>query len=255
MIIVCQECSCRLQVDDERVSAHAVTQCPKCKSEINLGTVNPASEKSAFALGGSPATDLKRFEHKNPAPPFDAHTEAVRNESASSDIDKFMQMMNVFLGQRAAHETVEPGERPPWKKRKALVCSPSDSRDKIARLLTQGGYQAFVALDTKQAVERMRENQLDIVLLDPQFDSSEQGAAFVMREVNVLRPNQRRRLFFVLLSPSLRTMDSHGAFLNNVNAIINLKEVDDLAKILDHALRDYNELYKDFNAALQVTAI
>jgi len=74
----------------------------------------------------------------------------------------------------------------------------------IVDALAQEGYQVFVAVDTKQAVERMREDHLDVVLLDPQFDQAEQGGAFVVREVNVLRPAQRRRLFFVMLSPSLR---------------------------------------------------
>ena len=49
----------------------------------------------------------------------------------------------------------------------------------------------------------MRENRLDVVLLDQDFDAAEQGAAFVTREVTILRPAQRRRLFFVLLSPVL----------------------------------------------------
>jgi hypothetical protein len=101
----------------------------------------------------------------------------------------------------------------------------------------------------------MRENQMDVVLLDPQFDLVEQGAAFVMREVNVLRPAQRRRLFFVLLSPSLRTMDAHSAFLSNVNATVNLQDLDDLPKFLDSGLRAFNELYKDLNGVLKLTAL
>ena len=66
----------------------------------------------------------------------------------------------------------------------------------------------------------MRENRLDVVVLDQDFDPIEQGAAFVTREVSVLRPAQRRRLFFMLLSPVLRTMESHAAFLHNVNAVV-----------------------------------
>ncbi|HET9787697.1 MAG TPA: hypothetical protein VFP47_11210, partial [Pyrinomonadaceae bacterium] len=98
-------------------------------------------------------------------------------------------------------------------------------------------------------------NQLEVVLLDQDFDAAEQGAAFVTREVNVLRPAQRRRVFFVLLSQVQRTMDAHAAFLHNVNAIVNFKEIDDLFGILEHALRDYNELYKEFNQALRLAAL
>jgi hypothetical protein len=93
------------------------------------------------------------------------------------------------------------------------------------------------------------------VLLDPQFDSAEQGSAFVVREVNVLRPTQRRRLFFVLLSPSMRTMDAHAAFLNNVNAIVNVNDLDDLERVMDVALREFNELYHEFYTASGLTAL
>jgi hypothetical protein len=96
---------------------------------------------------------------------------------------------------------------------------------------------------------------MDVVLLEPQFDAAEQGSAFVVREINVLRPPQRRRLFFVLLSPSLRTMDAHAAFLSNVNAVLNVTDIDELPRILDVALREFNELYRDFYAASSLKAL
>ena len=76
---------------------------------------------------------------------------------------------------------------------------------RIARKLAGSDFEVFVAEETRQAVETMRANKMDVVLLDPQFDPAEQGLLFVIREINVMRPPQRRRLFFVLLSPSMRT--------------------------------------------------
>ena len=136
-----------------------------------------------------------------------------------------------------------------------LVCTAQPHRELIARQLSQKGYQVFVAQDAGQAIDRMRENPLDVVLLDYEFDSADQGAAFVTREVNILRPPQRRRVFFVLLSPTLRTMDAHAAFLHNANAVVNLRDVEDLHGILEVALREFNELYKDMNLALNVPAL
>ena len=145
--------------------------------------------------------------------------------------------------------------RPSWDPRKILICTNEQHRQSLAQQFSQNGYQVFVASDTRQAIERMRENRIDIVLLDQDFDPVEQGAAFVTREVTILRPAQRRRLFFCLLSPVLRTMETHAAFLNNVNAIVNVKDLADTHRILEHALRDYNELYKEFNIALNVSAL
>ncbi len=250
MIIVCQNCSNRFQVD-ENTAARPGAVCPECQKK--LLSSSPAVEKSALSVGGSPATGGRRTE-RNAAPPFNGAAEVAAKAPSMSETEKFVQMLASVLGQVPANG-LNTSERLPWKQRKALVCATDEHRERIAKLLTQDGYEVLVASETRQAVERMRENKLDVVLLDPQFDAAEQGAAFVVREVNVLRPAQRRRLFFVLLSPTLRTMDAHGAFLNNVNAIVNLKELDELVRLLDQAVRSYNDLYQDFNQAMKTAAI
>lgn len=145
--------------------------------------------------------------------------------------------------------------RPSWDRRRILVCTAEKHREVIGCGLVEAGYEVFVAQDTQQAVERMRESLLDVVVLDPNFDPGEQGAAFVSREVNVLRPLERRRLFVVHLTSSKRTLDTHAAFLQNVNLVVNPGEISEFPAILDRSLREYNDLYKDFNAALNVTPI
>lgn len=254
MILVCQSCASRIQVDEEKLSACPVFNCPNCNKQISSTPASPAFEKSALSLGNSPSTEGRRYEHVTPAPLFELELGGKKKKTADNDAGKLVQVLSELLNQNIGN-TAGLDEPLLWKRRKILLCIPEEQREKMARLLTEAGYQVFVALDTRQAVERMRENQLDVVLLDPQFDAAEQGAAFVVREVNVLRPAQRRRLFFMLISPTLRTMDTHGAFLNNVNGVINVKDIADLDKILDHGLRGYNELYKDFYEALKLAAI
>jgi len=63
MIIVCQKCSTRLQVDDEKSPQRPFNvRCPKCNNTVSSGPGNPATEHSALAVGGSPATEHPRFE-------------------------------------------------------------------------------------------------------------------------------------------------------------------------------------------------
>ena len=164
-------------------------------------------------------------------------------------------MLFDLLSKGTSQSTENPHARPSWDKRKALVCTSEPYRELVARKLSEAGCQVFVAEDTRQAIETMRANKMDVVLLEPQFDPAEQGSVFVIREISVLRPPQRRRLFFVLLSPSLRTMDAHGAFLNNANAVVNVTDVEELSRIIDVALREYNELYRDFYTSFGLTAL
>lgn len=256
MIIVCQNCDSRLQVDDAKVpSKPFVIRCPKCNSSVDSGLSSHALEQSALSVGGSPATENARFEQPTPAPLFELETEGAVAKAEASGPERLMELLAGLVNQPLAPGRGASKARPSWDPRKTLVCVPEECRESVARGLAGNGYQVFVAEDTRQAVDRMRANELDVVLLDPRFDPTEQGPVFITREVNILRPAQRRRLFFVLLSPSLRTMDSHTAFLNNVNAIINVNEIEELPTLIEHRVREYNELYKEFHIALGVSAL
>ena len=253
MIIVCQKCSTRLQIDDEKSPQRPFNvRCPKCNNTVSSGPASPATEQSALAVGGSPSTDHPRFEQSTARAYQPATADAVDAPVANEDA---LRMIAELLSKGSGQRVENPHARPAWDKRKALVCTSEPFRDVAARKLSDSGCQVFVAEDTRQAVETMRANKMDVVLLEPQFDLAEQGSAFVIREINVLRPPQRRRLFFVLLSPSLRTMDAHAAFLSNVNLVVNTADVEELPRILDVALREYNELYRDFYTASGLTAL
>jgi len=176
-------------------------------------------------------------------------------EAPPPPVNEDIRSLLINLFDQNGKAAAAPESRPSRSPRKVLVCTAQPHREIIARQLAQNGYEVFVAQDTGQAIDRMREHALDVVILDHEFDSAEQGAAFVTREINMLRPPERRRVFFVLISPMLRTMDAHAAFLHNANAIVNLRDVEDLRGILELALREYNELYKDLNFALNLSAL
>jgi predicted Zn finger-like uncharacterized protein len=253
MIVVCQHCATRLQIDGERTPSDSLkVRCPKCQNTVNVNSGSPASDQSAFTVGGSPATEHPRYDPPT-APAYKLSTLAGEGQASVNDeaLTALMEVLNKSISKGSGNST----QRGALRRRKALICASPTDREAIARSLTENGYQAFVAEDTRQAVETMRSNQMEVVLLEPQFDVAEQGAAFIVREINTLRPAQRRRLFFLLVSPSLRTMDTHAAFLNNVNAIVNTNDVRDLPRILEIAFREFNELYRDLNQALNLAAL
>lgn len=250
MILICQKCSTHLKIDDDKSPQRPFNvRCPKCNNTVSSGPASPVLEQSALAVGGSPATDQPRFEQSSAR----AYEPVAANEMPSNDAA--VRMLMDLFSKGTGSRNDNPNARPTWDKRKALVCVSEAYRDVVARKLTQSGFQVFVAEDTRQGVETMRANKMDVVLLEPQFDPSEQGAAFVIREINILRPPQRRRLFFVLLSPSMRTLDAHAAFLNNVNAIVNINDIEELPRIMEVALREFNELYRDLYTAYNLTAL
>ncbi len=265
MIVVCTSCSMRLQLDDAKVPSRPFNiRCPKCQHVINGHPQPDAHERGALAVGDSPASENPRAEQAMPAPPFkpdslqaSADAPGSANGSTSgADSSDLARLLAALLQRSATHTEPQRGAtRLAWERRRVLVCAASPHSDAVARTLSENDYQVFVAADTTQAIERMREERMDIVILDPDFDPVEQGAAFVSREIHSLRPAERRRLFLVQLSATARTQDSHAAFVNNVNLVVNRADIESLPRALERAIRDFNDLYRDFNSALNVAAI
>jgi predicted Zn finger-like uncharacterized protein len=263
MIVVCSQCTTRLQLDDAKVPSRPFTvRCPKCQGIIQAQPPSATDEKGALSLGESPALDGGRFNPQSAAPAFnsgksaeDGEDEADGNPSPAAPND-LVRLLAELLQQG----TAAPGKNPSasrlrWEHRRVLVCVTPPRRETIGRALVDANYQVYVAEDTSQAIERMREEQMDVVILEPDFDAIEQGAAFVMSEINTLRPAKRRRLIAVHLSPTVRTLDSHAAFVQNINLVVNTADIDKLPQVLERTLRDYNDLYRDLNAALNVAEI
>ena len=230
-------------------------KCPKCNSNVDSGATNGVAEQTAVSVGELPSTENPRSEQAKAAPLFELDQNGNTNPTSPSATDKLVELLSGLVSQPVTAGGYTQAPRPSWNPRKALVCVPEENRELVARGFAENNYQVFVAQDARQAIERMRENRLDLVILDPRFDPVEQGFAFVTREVNVLRPVQRRRVFFVLLSPTMRTMDAHAAFLNNVNAVVNTNDIVELPKLIEHRPREFNELYTEFNNVMQVPAL
>ena len=282
MIISCPQCTTRLQLDDAKVPARAFTvRCPKCQNVINgqppaAGEQPPPplpQQQSALGVGSAPALENARYKPAAPAPALNVGAEAAGADgeltsagvsqpagapqaAGSDDVARLL----VELLQRAASSAgagvpQKVAERLAWERPRALVCVSPERREAVAQKLAGASYEVFIAADTTQAVERMREERMSVVVLEPEFDPVEQGAAFVTREVNTLRPADRRRLVFVHLSPTARTLDPHAAFIANVNLVVNASDVEQLPRALERTTRDLNELYRDFNQALGVAAL
>lgn len=265
MIVVCSQCTTRLQLDDAKIPSRPFTvRCPKCQSIIH-GQPNANSngqQQSGISIGETPALDNSRFNPPLAAPVFkpedatgEGEVQGYGNAPSAEPNDLARLIVELLQQGTPATGKQRSATRLRWEHRRVLVCVVPARRELIARALVDEQYQVYVAENTSQAIERMREEKMDVVLLEAEFDAVEQGAAFVTSEINALRPAERRRLIFVHLSTSVRTLDTHAAFVHNVNLVVNTADIDRLPNVLERTLRDYNDLYRDFNTALDIAAI
>jgi len=260
MIVTCPNCTTRLQLDGAKVPARPFSvRCPKCQQIVNAqppASAPPAQRDALAAVGDMPAS--AKQPHETPvATPAPMAGEAPDSPEGHEDV---LRLLASLLRREAAGDgggalCAPPSGRRVWDRRRALVCAGSSFGGDAARGLSQAGYDVSVAADAAQAVEYMREDQLDVLVLDPEFDPRVQGSMAVGREVSALRTAERRRLVFVLLTNTARTGDAHAAFLAGANLVVQMKEVGDLPRTLEKNIRDLNELYRDFNRALGLAEI
>jgi len=280
MTINCPQCSARLVLDDSKVPSRQFrVQCPKCQHNFDAQppaapTPAPDPRRAAITIGDVEFTSQTRYQRPAAAPAFRLEPTGVEEADAPAvpGADELARALAAFLqqsmtsvgGVAAAAAGASGGVKPAGIKersggshshRRALVCADMESRYAAARVLVEGGCEVFVAEDTAQAIERMRADHMDVVILDPAFDLEEKGAAFIRREISSLRPGLRRRTFYVHLAADLRTGDPHAAFINHANFILNPADVEDLPDLLERAFREFNELYQDFNHAAQAAGI
>ena len=258
MNIVCPKCAARLQIDDAKAPSSAFTvRCPKCNTAVEAQPVDAPAAAIGNGVSKSLANEPARFERPLPAPRYQQALEPALEANAASESIGNVEDAAKFLVELLHRSGVDPDKKGRRRSdgKRLLLCANPMMREPAAALLAANGYDVFVAESTPQALESMREERMDIVVLDPQFDPVEQGFAFITREVNILRPADRRRLFFVSLSPSARTFDLHAAFLNNVNLVVNPLDIEKLPRVLERAIRDFNELYREFNAVPRTSAL
>jgi predicted Zn finger-like uncharacterized protein len=260
MVIVCPQCSARLQLDEAKTPSRPFSvRCPKCQTSINH---DPTSSGDAVvAAAGVPSDSSSesvaaRFATPVAAPRFMPRDEQtpVQVDEPKAGLNEIARLLAAALDHSPTHDTTSR-KRPKWDRRKVLVCASPAYRETIAESLASNDYDVFVAANMAEGLGRMREERMDVIVLDANFDPVEQGVAFITREVRLLRPSERRRLFVAYVTSGVRTMDLHAAFLQNVNLVVNGSDIEQLPEAVEVSIRHYNELYKPFNRALDVAPI
>ena len=261
MLVICPNCTTRLQLDESKIPSNvSKARCPKCQGSVEIRVSSATDSDVHVSLPADmtpPSPPVTAFERPPAAAPFkpsDAAPDA--SQSAPNGYTDFAKVLADLLREQdpIATKTSVP-KRPAWDRRKALVCTDSAQRKAIAEGLATLDFEVYVADNTAEALGRMREDRMDVLVLEASFDPVEQGFAFVMREIKLMRPAERRRLFFVFVTPNARTMDLHAAFLHNANLIVNPTDIERIPDALEVSLRHYNELYREFNRALDVAPI
>ncbi|MFQ3580734.1 MAG: zinc-ribbon domain-containing protein [Chloracidobacterium sp.] len=222
MQVVCTQCRAKFEIQEKNLPDKPFSvNCPKCRFGM---TVKPPP-KAAPTIRGAP-------------------------KSMQVNQDALTQLVALLSGQTTRNADGSTGSLASWQRRQTLLCLTDQAQiQQVLEKLDHNAYAPSVCEEAAKAIELMRDSQIDLVLLDPQFDSANQGGIAVLRHVNSLPPKYRRRTYLVLISPQVKTLDTYMAFLNGVNLTVNAADVETINLILERSIRDFNELYRCYNTA------
>jgi len=136
----------------------------------------------------------------------------------------------------------------------ALVCEQNPiARKTINSALGLMDYQITVAESARDALKRMRYHVYDLIVVDENFDTKNPDANGVLIYLERLQMSIRRNIFVAMVSSRYRTMDNMMAFHASVNLVINIKNIDDIGKILGRGITDTELFYRIYKETLKET--
>ena len=134
----------------------------------------------------------------------------------------------------------------------ALVC---ESNPLILNTITGAlelmEYQITKAESARDALKRMRYHNYDLFVVNETFNTDNPESNGILMYLERLNMTVRRNMFIALISDRFRTMDNMMALNKSVNLIINIKNIEDIGKILSRAITDNEFFYRIFKGTLK----
>lgn len=243
MIIRCDNCSVSLQLDESKIpSGNFSVRCPRCQNLLRV-------QKDASGKGLSTVDQLTASQ------PAAASSDSPQDFAAKeSDMQINSALRSLLQALQTGTNKISSDDDMDEKPRRILLCL-GQHADDAAKVLAKAGYKVYVAQTPAQANERLRDGKTELLVFSPDFAAEMGGAAIIQQKANAMYSSERRRLFLISLEDSGSTMNAHDAFLRNLNLIVNTNDLPQMPLILNRAIGDYNDLYRNYNHATGAAAI
>jgi hypothetical protein len=130
----------------------------------------------------------------------------------------------------------------------ALVCIDHQQYQKlVVPQLIDMSYKVHLGLFEDDVLLKLQTYSYNVVVIYENFKGSTAQTNPILREM-VKRPgNERREYFVVLLSHRYATNDAMSAFVQSVDQIINITDLDNLKPVLRRGVAQFRELYNAFH--------
>jgi DNA-directed RNA polymerase subunit RPC12/RpoP len=220
--------------------------CEKCQSKFKIPDEKiPKGQKFSLAC---PQCSAKVVVEAQPAPPPSSDKNSISSEKDNTEKEKTIideVDADSYDASDKPFDFIEEGVKT------ALLCEPDDSlQKKIKTALYDMDYHITAPQLAKDALKQMRFHVFDMVVLNERFGTQNPDMNPVLNYLNRLNMSIRRNVFVALITDRFRTMDNMAAFNRSVNMIINIKNIEEIEKILRRGIGDYEAFYRVYKRAL-----
>ncbi|MBA3018508.1 MAG: zinc-ribbon domain-containing protein [Proteobacteria bacterium] len=225
MNIVCKQCQGKFKIPDEKLPKDQTFSltCPNCKNKISIDT---------RSKNDSSSKDLKQ--------------ESAKTETEKTIFDEVVS--GAYDASEKPFDFVEEGVET------ALLCETDPAiLAKIKIAVENMGYHTTEAQSALDALKQMRFHVFDMVVLNEKFDTEDPDNNNVLKYLQQMSMDIRRNIFVALITDRFRTMDNMAAFHKSINMVINLKNINEIEKILKSGVADSAVFYRVFKEVLAKT--
>ena len=224
-----------------------LSQCPHCQRNLNFN--EGQKQKIQTALNGLSSGILKLgcpYCKQHIHLRADGSAALVKKEDSvrikPPDYPDISWMANEICDENEVIEDVA----------KALILMPEgEARDNVAQAFVDLAYQITFPESAGDAVEQMRFVKFSAVVFHTNFDGNFAESEF-HAYMSQMPMSSRREIYYVLIGPELHTLYDLEALASSANIVVNEAEAKYFDTILRKGLRDYDELFGSYRAALAV---
>ncbi len=234
MELICTSCSTKLAIPDAKVPKNAVFRvtCPKCQTKVRVSTM--PDQARAPGTGGVPTAPVLT----RPAPPPQEPEEPME-EFDSSDIKD-----EGLASSPAEDEFVED-------RKLAMVCIDSAPQRATVKTALDGlGYTVHIPLKPEDAVQRIRANRYELVIIHEDYGGSAESN-LVLQTIQPMTMPLRRHMCVGLVGNQFRTFDNLTAFAKSVNFVVADRELPKIRGIARQAVAENDQFYRVFRESLR----
>jgi hypothetical protein len=127
-----------------------------------------------------------------------------------------------------------------------LICADPITIESIRGTLDDLGFKFHTPETPEFAIERIRYNTYDCIVVHENFAGSSLRSNAVLNYLSRLPMTQRRNSFVCLVGGSFKTLDAMQAFAESVHLVFNPVDLPNFGPILKKGLADFESLYRTY---------